>query len=188
MPESVAEVTRVAIEWAPEPASDYLGDRTAFDAFVEYRTQEGDLCALGIETKLTEPFSQKVYDGESYRRWMNAADGIWRPEAGAQVQRIEHNQLWRYHVLSVALGHHPRSPYAYTRLLVVHHPQDPDCRDTFDGYRALLRTEDVSLAVRDLESLVAAWSRLVTETAHAAWLNAFHLRYVDLEPSDAERM
>lgn|GEM_PF-5508699 len=64
----MAEVIRVAIEWAHEPADEYLGDRTAFDAFVEYRTAEGALCALGIETKLTEPFSQKVYDGEPYLR------------------------------------------------------------------------------------------------------------------------
>lgn len=30
VPEAISEVTRVVVEWAPEPAPDYLGDKTAF--------------------------------------------------------------------------------------------------------------------------------------------------------------
>jgi hypothetical protein len=43
VPERISEVTRVEIEWAPQPATDYLNDRTAFDAFIEYRTENGQL-------------------------------------------------------------------------------------------------------------------------------------------------
>lgn len=46
----------------------YLGARTAFDAMIEYERADGSLVLVGIETKLTDSFSQKPYDGESYRR------------------------------------------------------------------------------------------------------------------------
>jgi hypothetical protein len=112
--------------------------RRPFDAFIEYRTIDGRLCALGIETKLAEPFSQKKYDGEPYRRWMRMLQGIWRPEADARVQDIQHNQLWRDHLLAIALRHHSQSPYATTRLLIVHHPEDLECHRVYEGYRSLL--------------------------------------------------
>ena len=81
VPEQDAEVTRVVLEWAPEPATAYLGDRTAFDAFIEYRTPDHRLHALGIETKLTESFSAKVYDREEYRRWMRVPNRPRLPDA-----------------------------------------------------------------------------------------------------------
>ena len=68
----VARVRRVAIEWAPSPAESYLADRTAFDAMIEYERADGALVLVGIETKLTDTFSLKPYDGESYRRWMRS--------------------------------------------------------------------------------------------------------------------
>jgi hypothetical protein len=59
--EDVARVRSVAVEWAPEPAADFLADRTAFDAMAEYERHDGSLVLLGIETKLTDSFSQKLY-------------------------------------------------------------------------------------------------------------------------------
>ena len=49
----------------PSSTSD---DNTSFDAFIEFELAEGGLGFAGIETKLTEPFSQKLYDGPAYRR------------------------------------------------------------------------------------------------------------------------
>jgi hypothetical protein len=145
-----ADVTRVVLEWAPEPATDYLGDRTAFDAFIEYRTPDHRLHALGIETKLTESFSAKVYDREEYRRWMRV---------------------------------HAGSPYATSRLLVVHHPEDRRCDQVYAGYRALLCDGDDTLRSIALDQLVDAWSRIVHPPARAVWLEPFRARYLDLELS-----
>lgn len=55
----VGRVVRMCFEWAPEPADEYLNDRTAFDAFLEYETVDGLPAFIGVETKLSEPFSQK---------------------------------------------------------------------------------------------------------------------------------
>ncbi len=88
VPESISEVIRVDIEWSPIPKTDYLNDHTAFDAFVEYRTTDRQLIGLGIETKLSEPFSQKEYDRPEYRRWMLDTDSPWLSEAWDKVQRL----------------------------------------------------------------------------------------------------
>ena len=58
LPEGI-QVTAVRLEYAPDPLK-HLMDRSAFDAFIEYR--RGDRRGfIGVETKLTEPFSQKSY-------------------------------------------------------------------------------------------------------------------------------
>ena len=185
VPEDVGDVIRVALEWAPEPADAYLGDRTAFDAFIEYRTTDGRLCALGIETKLTESFSAKEYDGDRYRRWMRVVDSPWRPEADT-VHAIEHNQLWRDHLLSVALRHQPNSPYSKTRLMLVRHPQDLDCAKILLGYQKLLRESDDTLIDMPLDRLVEIFEGTAVESL-SSWISNFRLRYLDLEKSSYAR-
>lgn len=183
VPEGVAEVTRVAIEWAPEPKGNYLDDGTSFDAFIEYRTSDGQLCGLGVETKLTEPFSPKEYDGEGYRRWMRVLDSPWRPDADGSVHAIQHNQLWRDHLLTVALRHQPNSSYASTRLMVVRHPEDNDCSNVLAGYRKLLRDKDDSLIDMPLDRLVDAWAAVLADAPQRDWMQDVRVRYLELERS-----
>ena len=38
----MARVTEVRLEWAPDPKEEYLDDRTAFDAFIEYEMEGGE--------------------------------------------------------------------------------------------------------------------------------------------------
>jgi hypothetical protein len=66
----------VDIEYAPDPKEEFLDDRTAFDAFVEFDRVDGTRGFVGIETKLTEPFSRKTYDG---RRTDAGSNALIRP-------------------------------------------------------------------------------------------------------------
>ena len=174
--EHIARVTGVHIEWAPEPAAEYLDDRTAFDAFIEYETKDGRAGFVGIETKLSEPFSARRYDKPEYRRWMTP-DGPWRADSGGEVAKQEHNQLWRDHLLAWSLLRHPQSKYAEGGLSVVYHPEDRRCRDVIAGYRARLRDE-ATFSSFDLAQVVAAWKPLSGQ-----WLVMFEQRYLALERS-----
>ena len=114
---------------------------------------------LGIETKLTEPFSPREYDGERYRRWMRVQGAPWLSDPDLKVHSIEHNQLWRDHLLAVAMRYHPRSEYARVRLMVVYHPADPKCAGLVTGcYRQMLRDGDDTLIEMPLDTLHAAWT------------------------------
>ena len=172
----VRSVTDVRFEWAPTPRADYLDDRTAFDAIIEYEASDGRLGFVGIETKLTEPFSEVDYDGPKYRRWMTP-NGPWRSDAGDAVRHVRHNQLWRDHLLAWALLDHPASPYGHGRLVVVFHQEDQGTREVVEGYRQLL-SDDSTLEALDLRAIVSAWR------PHAGkWLSEFERRYVDLSGS-----
>ena len=184
LPGEIGRVIRVEIEYAPEPAGDYLDDKTAFDAFVEYRTPIGDPGFLGIETKLTEPFSQKEYDRPAYRRWSERADSPWPKEAWSRLPEKQHNQLWRDHLLAVPLRLHPESPYARGHLLLVHHPQDDECADATAGYLKLLKPSDASFHDQPLDQLIGNWRAAVAGTHHESWLDEFARRYVDLSQSE----
>ncbi len=174
----IARVTGVHFEWAPTPSAEYLGDRdlTAFDAFIEYETQNDQTGFIGIETKLSEPFSDKVYDKQEYRRWMTP-DSPWQPDAGKEVAKRKHNQLWRDHLLAWSMLRQPISKYAEGSLTVVYHPEDRYCRDAIAGYRNLLR-DAATFSSFDLAKVVSAWKSLAGQ-----WISRFEERYLALEMS-----
>ena len=173
----VRKVTDVRFEWAPTPESEYLDDKTAFDAIIEYEASDGRPGFIGIETKLTEPFSEQKYAGAKYRRWMTP-EAPWREDAMEAVSLTQHNQLWRDHLLAWSLLNHPRSEYGHGRLVVVFHAEDRGTSDVIDGYRRLLR-DAATLEALDLGAIVSAWRPHAGE-----WLSEFERRYVDLSGSE----
>jgi len=185
VPEKITKVTRVDIEWSPIPSSDYLNDRTAFDAFIEYLTEDGQLNGLGIETKLSEPFSQKEYDRPDYRRWMQDPDAPWLPESENKVQAIGHNQLWREHLLAVAMHTLPGSTFNKVRLMLVYHPDDIECKRNYSNYKKLLKDEDDTLFSLSLDDIVGRWLPVVKTDKQRNWLELFKKRYIDLELSES---
>jgi hypothetical protein len=183
LPGEVSQVTAVHLEYAPSPASDYLDDRTAFDAFIEYRRPDGALAALGVETKLTEPFSQKHYDRPEYRRWMRGNRSPWLPTSRGQVDAIPHNQLWRDHLLAIAVRDRGGSPYASSRLLLLRHPEDQSCASVVADYRVLLKPDDDTFLDRTLDDLMNRWEAAAAGTPQLSWMHEFRRRYLDLHLS-----
>jgi hypothetical protein len=181
--DDVARVRRVAVEWAPEPAADYLGDRTAFDAMVEYERRDGAVVLLGIETKLTDTFSQKPYDGERYRRWMRSHRSPFVDPSSTEVASSQHNQLWRNHLLAIAARDRVGSPYAAVRSVVIHHPLDADGARVVASYRALLRSEDDTFAAWTLDEVIDAFEAAAS-AEERPWLDGFRTRYIALERSE----
>ena len=182
----ISRVTCVRIEWAPEPAEEYLSDGTTFDAFIEYKTIDKKVGFIGIETKLTEPFSytkpeerEKHRHKEEYLRWMKKPGAPWKKDIVDDLVD-KHNQLWRDHLLAWSLLQHGSSKYTEGRLSVVYHPEDPHCGEVVKGYRALLRDKKTFSAF-SLDEIVSAWKPLVKDTS---WLSDFELRYLLLGKSE----
>lgn len=182
-PGEVKRVTRVVVEHAPEPRTEYLNDHTAFDAFVEYVTVDDRLAFLGVETKLTEPFSPRSYDTADYRRWMNGPGSPWREGVIGHLLEIRHNQLWRDHLLVVATLDHPASPYSRGHLMLLRHPGDKSCAEAARSYQDLLRPGDDTFVDIPLNRLVDWIVTLNLDGGHADWLKAFRLRYLDFAAS-----
>lgn len=184
IPGGVTKVLEVKIEYAPEPVGEYLNDRTAFDAFVDFIDINNQRCFLGIETKLTEPFSPKKYDGKQYRRWSDREDSPWLKASLPGLAEIRHNQLWRDHLLSVAMTLHPASPYKRGFCMLVYHPEDKHCHKTKEIYQELLKPEDHSFLDYPLDKLIKAIEPQLQNDHQIGWLNSFIKRYLDLSTSE----
>lgn len=175
----IAQVKRVCLEWAPEPVAEYLNDHTAFDAFIEYRTANGRRGFVGIETKLTEPFSPNRYNRYEYRRWMKDEDSPWRPEASnCDADKAAYNQLWRDHLLAWSMLWHRDRDYDEGRLCVIYHPEDYPCKRTIQDYHHLLRSNTTFMSV-DLGEVCECWQPLA-----GPWLKDFKRRYLALDQSE----
>jgi hypothetical protein len=185
--ETVSRVLDVQIEYAPEPAAEYLDDRTAFDAFIEYEHVDGKRAFVGVETKLIEPFSPQHYDGPKYRRWVERPDSPWPEETWGQLDAISHNQLWRDHLLAFALCRHPSSPYAHGQLMLVAPRADEASWSAAEAYRHLVSADDRSFMQFDLEEFVDGIAAAPLRTDEQNWLRDFRRRYVDLTESEAAR-
>ncbi len=184
LPGRVKEIVDVKIEHAPEPVSEYLDDRTAFDAFVDFIGPDNQRCFIGIETKLTEPFSQRECDGPAYRRWSDQKESPWPEEAWSKLANIRYNQLWRDHLLSVAMTLHPASPCDSGFLMLVYHPEDKQCAETKEIYQRLLKPEDKSFLDWPLDKLVKAIEPQLERNGQKKWLNDFKERYLALSLSE----
>ncbi len=172
------------IEYAPSPKAEYLNDRTSFDAFISYVRTDGEPAFLGIETKLTDSFSEREYDGPIYRRFTECDPSLWHRDAWPHLANSRWNQLWRNHLLVESLCRH-RSPAHGTRgrLVLVHHPADTAISPVVDQYRAFLTAPADTFCSWPLDWLVDAWDAAAANEAERRWLADFRLRYIALHRS-----
>jgi hypothetical protein len=186
LPDEINSISSVKLEYAPEPVKDYLNDRTAFDAYISYKDTVGQTGFIGIETKLTEAFSTKVYGSPFYNRWFDNPKSPWLPTAHSELQKIQVNQLWRDHLLAVAMLLLPDSTYSSGRFMLIYHPLDIECLEALEVYKALLKPETNSFMAMPLDRLIKLWKGEVTSSASRQWITDFSLRYFELEASEDE--
>ena len=170
------EVLGIHVEWAP-PRAEHLGDRTAFDAFVDYRVH-GSRQFLGIEVKYTETFSATAYDRPEYRR-VTADSGAFREGAADRLLAPATNQLWRQTLLTLSLAGAGAGEWDGGRAAVLALDGDAGVRKAVEGLAADVTRPDVVPLVGTLERLVIAGSDL---PALAGWADALRCRYIDLSP------
>lgn len=185
-PGEIDRVTRVLLEYAPQPVSVYLNDRTAFDEFVEYTRPDGALGFVGIETKLSEPLSTRPYSQPEYWKWTRRSNSPWPESAWPALVKPDVNHFWRGHLLVEAMLHQPDARYQAGRFAVIYHPEDDEGSKSIRSYRELLKPGDMTFAALPLDDLVSRWIAAAPREAIRDWLSGFNLRYLDLAQSEEE--
>ena len=181
---TASEVVQVKFEHAPQPTSRYLGDKTAFDVFIEYRLADDSLGFLGVEGKLSEPFSPRPYPLSRYREWVELVGAPWKRDSDDRLDAVEHNQLWRDHMLAFALTQGESKHYSSGKLLLVRHQGDQKTAAAVAGYEDCLLPDDNTFVDSPLDSLVAKWEPVVRGTRWERWFLEMQRRYSDLSGSD----
>lgn len=108
-PTRVNNVTSVNFEYsAGRLNTDYTGDRSAFDAFVEY-TNNNKKGFIGIEVKYAESLKEETKEKakEIFKKHQNeytrlTTEKIFKQNAIWYLYKIPLSQIWRDHLLSIA--------------------------------------------------------------------------------------
>lgn len=167
-----------------EDSPGHLGDATGLDASIRYRTDDGRRGFVGIETKLTEQFSRKVYGLESrpaYRRYSQAPDAPFRSDRLEQLTDSRWNQLWRNQLLCEAIKDHESRDLAVQ--VVVFPAGMESTAAVVEQYASLLAQPDV-VQPRNLPEVLAAVEPEIEEPDEP-WRDAFRTRYINLDLSGA---
>lgn len=183
----VERVVEVHIAYAPSPRSEYLGDRTRFDAFVGYLRPGGARAFVGVVTRLAGAGAEAAPPTERSKELASAEDSPWRDGADDELAGSPASDLWRTHLLVEALRRHRAEPYEHGLCAVVRHPADERAAAAVEQYRSRLRDPGATLADWRLDDLVGRWEQAAVTAQQRQWLAALRLRYLDLERSDAAR-
>lgn len=101
---------QLRIEWAPSPARDYLGDLTSFDTYIEGAGAQGERVGIGVEVKYTERAYRigvseagRVRNQDSSYWSTTRNSGLYLPELRDQLGSDDLRQIWRNHLLGLAM-------------------------------------------------------------------------------------
>lgn len=164
---AMTSIDRMICEVTPTRS---LGDRTAFDAMIDYTTDSGP-AFVGIETKYTEPFSQNPYDSDTYRTVTEASS--WFVDGAAdELVGSKTNQLWRGLMLASLVE---EESGRMGRYVVVSTGDDVAALRSIESVKAVM-TEPDRLTFASLETIVEAARELGGDLA--SWAAAFDQRYI----------
>jgi len=182
-----ATVTGVHFESAPEKTR-HLNDATSFDAFITYTRPSGGKGFIGIETKLTEPFSRKHYPfAPRYAPWLkqHPAEWWWKPGAEGRFSDLAYNQLWRNHLLAFSMLHQEVAEYTEGYCAVAYPSRDVQCGRAITAYRENLQPGgEPTLLDWPLETVYEVWEPALTDDSQRQWMQAFFTRYLDFAQSE----
>lgn len=141
-PDRIDMVTAVKFEYSPGRAdTKYLGDHSAFDAFIEY-TKDGNNGFIGIEVKYAESLREeskkkaKSNYKEQYATLTNAC-GIFKPDSVDFLREPPLSQIWRDHLLCIAT----LQDYDEGFFVFLFPSQNSHCQKGVDNYKQYLALE-----------------------------------------------
>ena len=130
-----------------------------------------------METKYTEPFSQRVYMRDRYKEVTAWPESGFNADAVDLLMGRNTNQFWRNALLAVAVRR--AESFDHGHVLVVALEDDPHVHHAMSVFEQSHRAPEDLVRVAPLERLIGLSSM---EPALAAWSVQFARRYLDLAP------
>lgn len=140
--------------------TEFTNDGTAFDVALFFGEPGQARTVVGIETKyhehaLREPAPDPVSRMPRYEEIADraVADGVlapgWRNLLGTELQ-----QIWRDHLLVLAMLQHPDGKWDQGMYLLVHPAGNPSFAEAGKRYRDEFLADDATFAVKTVENLL----------------------------------
>ena len=160
-----------------------IGDRTLVDLLMRFKTQDGSLQVVAVETKLADRFSTRRTAGMSGVGYRDLAStrNVWISLSDALADNRT-RQLTRCHAIAEAVQHHDdHTSSRPALLLVLTHSQDHAANVSIAGYRRSL-VEGHSVINQTWDRYLAI--ALETGALDCESTRTLNLRYADLAPSE----
>lgn len=146
-------IDEIKFEYNPARRDPRLtGDRSAFDVFVEYTSNVGKKGFIGIEVKYAENLREgadsvksileKQFCNESRTRrdrYQELSQAIFKPEFYSKLEELPQFQIWRDHLLAVAMTKAFPEKYDEGLFLFLSPFSNNKCREGLDAYISILK-------------------------------------------------
>jgi len=177
-PNRLDSVTAVKFEYSPGRSNTkYIGDHSAFDAFVEY-TKDNKKGFIGIEVKYAESLREETkktankYFKEQYATLTNAC-GLFKPDSVDFLRQPPLSQIWRDHLLCIAT----RQDYDEGFFVFLFPSENSHCQKGVDSYKRYLtfdNEEQNCFYPRHLEDFI----NTLVSISNADWTIELKNRYL----------
>jgi hypothetical protein len=179
-PARVEQVTRLEFEYSPgRGEAAYLGNRTAFDVYLEHTVPGGGEGFIGIEVKYHEGLA--VQPARNHNRITEVANrsGAFEPTATERLSSPPLQQVWFDHLLALSMLQFDTERWGDNGLFVFLHPvENAACYEVIGRYERCLRDARTFQRLT-LEELVSS----LHVTVGGAWVRVLDDRYLGrIEP------
>jgi hypothetical protein len=174
----IGRVIRIEIEYIPIPIEEYINDKTAFDAFVEYRTKDGKKGCIGIETKYVDKLGSNSPADMGTKLWIAKEAGCFTQEGLARIRR-KCPQIVRNFLL--AEKYRLNSGYDESISLIISPEEDRGSFREVQSIQGVLQPQfHYKIQRKTLQEFVQA-IRDHCPQHRRKWIEEFYRRYLDFE-------
>lgn len=175
-PDRVDKVTRLEFEYSPERRGEsYLGNGTAFDAYLEHTVPSGGEGFIGFEVKYHEDLNDAPGEARARLRAVAFDAALFAEGSLAALGQPPLWQIWFDHLLAHAMLQADAPRWKHGLFVVLHPVANEACYRALSRYESHL-TSNRTFQRMTLEEAVAA----LRVTSGAAWVEAFRQRYLEL--------
>lgn len=109
--EWIESVLHIAVEFIPTPTSDYIDDKTAFDAFILVQDAHGRRGLIAVETKYTDLLGSNSAKKTERKDEIVRRDGLFAPTLAEKLLENGYSQLYRNFLLTYAYAKRHAIPH-----------------------------------------------------------------------------
>lgn len=175
---NIERIVNVEIEYVPVPIEEYIDDKSAFDAFVEFRTKDGRKGCIAIETKYVDSLGKN--DPTRMDKKLPIAREIGCFTAtGLERIKTKCPQIVRNFLLveKYRLNH----GFASSHSIVLALDEDKEADKEIKDFRTLLRpafqSKMVKVSLQDFVDAIQEHS----PSKQQPWIKDFRKRYLDMK-------
>jgi len=179
-PASIEEVTKILFEHSPcRGSSDYTGDHSAFDVFIEYTSKDNKKGFIGIEVKYAENMygskrsCENIFKehGAKYIE-LSQKFQIFKNGAIDSLKNPPLQQVWRDHLLAIST----LKDYDQGFFVFLYPKENSECDKVVKDYQQYLIPD--STKCRFFTEILGDYLNDLSECSNAEWIKEFIARYL----------